>query len=242
MTFDEPMDPSHDHGLDGHASRPGRGRGRARDRQLAGTTATLDPSADLDHEHAVHGHGRRLGGGHLGERARDGRHLDVHDADRGRDRHDRRRLRRRHDREPTRTSPRPATARSSSRRPSALSSAGRVCRAAGPARCGPADLAGSTSRTARSRSTRPCSRPIVFYASGRSLEFAANFSDPNQHIGFANDFNNGQWAIFSTGADRRSAVRAQPGPGRDRYAARRERISTACTDTGSSGRRRRSAT
>ena len=39
----------------------------------------------------------------------------------------------------------------------------------------------------------------LFYTPGRSLEFAANFSDPNQHIGFANDFNNGQWAIFSTG-------------------------------------------
>ena len=39
----------------------------------------------------------------------------------------------------------------------------------------------------------------TFYAPGRSLEFVANFSDPNQHIGFANDFNSGQWAIFSSG-------------------------------------------
>ena len=40
----------------------------------------------------------------------------------------------------------------------------------------------------------------TFYTSDRSVEFVANFSDPNQHIGFANDFNSGQWAIFSTGA------------------------------------------
>ncbi|HEY7627332.1 MAG TPA: Ig-like domain-containing protein, partial [Ilumatobacteraceae bacterium] len=37
-----------------------------------------------------------------------------------------------------------------------------------------------------------------FFNPGRVLEFEANFSDQNQHIGFANDFNSGQWAIFST--------------------------------------------
>ena len=41
----------------------------------------------------------------------------------------------------------------------------------------------------------------ALYAPSRTLEFVANFSAQNQHIGFANDFNNGQWAIFSTGAD-----------------------------------------
>jgi hypothetical protein len=40
----------------------------------------------------------------------------------------------------------------------------------------------------------------AFFAPGRSLEFVANFSAQNQHAGFANDFNTGQWAIFSTGA------------------------------------------
>ena len=40
----------------------------------------------------------------------------------------------------------------------------------------------------------------TLFAPGRSLEFVANFSDPNQHIGFANDFNSGDWAIFSSGA------------------------------------------
>ena len=35
---------------------------------------------------------------------------------------------------------------------------------------------------------------------GHSLEFVADFSAANQHVGFANDFNSGDWAIFSTGA------------------------------------------
>ena len=38
----------------------------------------------------------------------------------------------------------------------------------------------------------------TFYPPGRSLEFVANFSDLNQHIGFGTDFNSADWAIFST--------------------------------------------
>jgi hypothetical protein len=37
-----------------------------------------------------------------------------------------------------------------------------------------------------------------FFTPGHSLEFVADFSSQNQHAGFANDFNSGQWAIFST--------------------------------------------
>ena len=39
-----------------------------------------------------------------------------------------------------------------------------------------------------------------FYTPGRSVEFVATFSAQNQHAGFALDFNNGEWAIFSSGA------------------------------------------
>ena len=61
----------------------------------------------------------------------------------------------------------------------------------------------------------------LFYTPGRSLEFAANFSDPNQHVGFANDFNNGQWAIFSTGQTGDQLYARSLVPGGTRYAARR---------------------
>ena len=38
------------------------------------------------------------------------------------------------------------------------------------------------------------------YDAGRSLEFAATFTaDPFQHVGFGIDFNDGPWAMFSTG-------------------------------------------
>ncbi len=78
----------------------------------------------------------------------------------------------------------------------------------------------------------------TFYPSGRALEFVANFSDPNQHIGFANDFNNGNWAIFSTGAsgDQLYARGATSRAASTHPSARA--TSTACTGTGSSGRRR----
>ena len=53
-----------------------------------------------------------------------------------------------------------------------------------------------------SRSNNASLRTDAFLRSGRALEFEANFSAQNQHIGFANDFNAGNWAIFSSGADR----------------------------------------
>ena len=38
------------------------------------------------------------------------------------------------------------------------------------------------------------------YGSNRSLDFAATFTaDPFQHVGFGTDFNDGPWAMFSTG-------------------------------------------
>ncbi len=39
----------------------------------------------------------------------------------------------------------------------------------------------------------------TFVSAGHSVSFAATFSAANQHAGFANDFNSGDWAIFSTG-------------------------------------------
>ena len=94
----------------------------------------------------------------------------------------------------------------------------------------------------RVRHPRPgLHRTSGFFASGRSLEFVANFSDPNQHIGFANDFNSGQWAIFSTWASggqlyARSKVRAESIPPLERA------ISTGRTDSASSGPQHRFAT
>ncbi|MGZ4723657.1 MAG: Ig-like domain-containing protein, partial [Ilumatobacteraceae bacterium] len=52
-----------------------------------------------------------------------------------------------------------------------------------------------------------------FYTPGRVLEFEANFSAMNPHIGFANDFNSGQWAIFSTGPTGDQLYARSSGPG-----------------------------
>ena len=74
--------PGDGHHLDRHASRPGRGQRRPGDGHLHRRDRDARSDRRSGAQHPVHGHGRRDRRGRSRQRARGGRHLDVHDCGR----------------------------------------------------------------------------------------------------------------------------------------------------------------